>query len=306
MGKATLKHQMIEALKQSGVDYGGTEKQYIRDLAKYADFCKNICGCRRLRECGAHIQDYADHLRDKGLKPSTIHTYLAPVCRIFGVDMGAIHKPKRISAENTRSRGKKAVDNRSDAKPSASPRLAEFAQRVGIRREEYWRLRGRNFVQDESGHWCVEVERGKGGKYQLQRVAPEDVEFVGAYFAGKGPEEYVFTKEELKNKLDLHALRGENAKRQYWRYIEEFKGDPACRERLYDELTARWARYNRKQPMPSYESLQTPYKVRGANRARALKLGYPTTYDRLALLAVSVFHLSHWRLGVTVCNYMLA
>ena len=32
----------------------------------------------------------------------------------------------------------------------------------------------------------------------------------------------------------------------------------------------------------------------------------PTAYNRLALMAVSVFHLSHWRLDVTVCNYILA
>lgn len=29
-------------------------------------------------------------------------------------------------------------------------------------------------------------------------------------------------------------------------------------------------------------------------------------YDRLAVLATSVFHLSHWRCGVTINNYLLA
>ena len=33
--------------------------------------------------------------------------------------------------------------------------------------------------------------------------------------------------------------------------------------------------------------------------------GVPTEYSRLALLAVSVFHLSHWRLDVTVTNYLI-
>ena len=34
-----------------------------------------------------------------------------------------------------------------------------------------------------------------------------------------------------------------------------------------------------------------------------IELGKETEYDRLALLAVSVFHLAHWRCDVTVHNY---
>ena len=32
--------------------------------------------------------------------------------------------------------------------------------------------------------------------------------------------------------------------------------------------------------------------------------GRAVAYDRLALMAVSVFHLAHWRAEVTVKNYM--
>ena len=38
--------------------------------------------------------------------------------------------------------------------------------------------------------------------------------------------------------------------------------------------------------------------VTGADRALAQKLGLPTRYSRLALIAVSVFTLSHWRADV--------
>lgn len=38
----------------------------------------------------------------------------------------------------------------------------------------------------------------------------------------------------------------------------------------------------------------------------AIRKGLLTEYNRLALMAVSVFHLSHWRLDVTVSNYLLA
>ena len=34
------------------------------------------------------------------------------------------------------------------------------------------------------------------------------------------------------------------------------------------------------------------------------QVGRPTEYDRVALMCVSVWHLSHWRLDVTVDHYM--
>lgn len=49
----------------------------------------------------------------------------------------------------------------------------------------------------------------------------------------------------------------------------------------------------------------TPYELRGENKKRAIKNGKPVAYTRLALLATSVFALSHWRLDVTVTNYII-
>ena len=48
------------------------------------------------------------------------------------------------------------------------------------------------------------------------------------------------------------------------------------------------------------------FYLRGLNRKFAQEHNLPTAYNRLTLMAVSVFHLSHWRLDVTVCNYILA
>ena len=48
------------------------------------------------------------------------------------------------------------------------------------------------------------------------------------------------------------------------------------------------------------------YYLRGLNRKFAQEHNLPTAYNRLTLMALSVFHLSHWRLPVTVCNYILA
>lgn len=46
-----------------------------------------------------------------------------------------------------------------------------------------------------------------------------------------------------------------------------------------------------------------PYRLRGDNMTKALASGSPTEYNCLALMYVSVKHLAHWRLDITVTNY---
>ena len=78
---------------------------------------------------------------------------------------------------------------------------------------------------------------------------------------------------------------------------------------LRKELAARYKEFHR--PGDSNKRFlhdimnEKPYKLRGNNYQKAIEQGKETEYNRLALMAVSVFHLSHWRLDVTVTNYMI-
>ena len=279
-----------------------SERLYKRHAVRYGKWCKSTYGCRTPADCAKHIQDYADWLSEQGKSASTIHTYIAGVCRYWQIPMDYIVKPRRVTAENTRSRGVKAVDERSDTKREASPRLYDFASVVGGRRAELRALRKNDLVRDESGYWCVRIRRGKGGKYQEQRVLPEDVELVKSYFDSST--DFVFTKAEMTNKIDLHHLRALQAQRTFAYYNEQVK-DETYRARLLKELQARWERCNNKKKW-NPKLAEGNYYIRGANRALAQKYGLPTQYSRLAVLAVSVFTLSHWRCDVTVANYLLA
>lgn len=275
--------------------------QYRQHAIKFGEWCKKEYGVKAFADCKPYIQKYADWLVSKGLRDSTVHTYLAAVCRFFDVNLGTISKPKRVCAHNTRSRGKKKSDARRSASREASPRLYDFALKVGIRRAEYGHLLREDFVIDESGHPCVFVAKGKGGKKQLQRILPEDVSFVRSYFDGS--EKYVFSRAEMRNDIDLHALRAVQAHRAYEYYCRRIELEG--REKLAEEIRIRWAKYNIKDWDESVIR-EKPYYIRGANKKLAIEHGLPLVYDRLALMAVSVFHLSHWRLDVTVSNYMLA
>ena len=278
-----------------------SEQQYQRNTIKFANWVKATYGVRDFSDCKPYIQSYCDYLASTGKSASTIHTYIAAPCRYFDVHMEDIEKPLRYCSENKRSRGTPKADSRKNAKREASHRLWDFASVVGVRRNEYRRLRRNDLVVDESGYTCVRVTRGKGGKFQLQRVLPEDEEFIRAYFDNS--ESYVFSEEEMANKQDLHSLRAAQARRAYEYYLGRIEAEG--REKLVQELKSRWELYcNKKWEYKLVK--QKPYLLRGKNREFAEKHGLPVQYDRLALLAVSVFHLSHWRLGVTVNNYLLA
>lgn len=181
---------------------------------------------------------------------------------------------------------------------------------VGVRRSEYAALRGSDIGVDEVGMYVL-IRKGKGGKMQKQRVLPCDEDAVCAYF--NGTENYVFSRAEMRNKIDLHALRAVQAQRAYLYFLRRMETENGYREVLLAQLRLMWKRDDLVRrdngKVPKYWSRKLhegTYWLRGENRALAKRLGRPVGYDRLALLAVSVFCLSHWRHDVTVVNYLLA
>ena len=290
-----------------------TESQYKKHALKFAEYCKSTYRCKTLEECKEHIQDYSNYLTASGKTPSTTHTYLAGICRVLDVPPEDINKPIRVVAHNTRSRGTKAVDIRKDAGREASPRLYDFAQIAGIRRNEYLHLRPDDLVEDDFGNPCILVHKGKGGKQQLQRILPEELESVKAVFDHPADERHLFSKAELTNKIDLHHLRALRAQRMYRYYLEHIQNEKGYREQLIAEIRHTWEQDDLNRIDNGYRpkrwsdcKINGNYVLRGHNRDLALKNGLPVSCDRLALLAVSIYHLAHWRHDVTVANYLLA
>lgn len=290
-----------------------TERQYKKHALKFVEYCKSTYRCKTLEDCKSHIQDYTNYLTASGKTPSTTHTYLAGICRVLDVSLEDINKPIRIVAENTRSRGSKAVDIRKDAGREASPRLYDFAVIVGIRRNEYLHLAPDDLVTDDFGNWCIRVKKGKGGKRQLQRILPEELEAVKAVFDNPADANHLFSKDEMNNKIDLHHLRALRAQQMYRCYLNRIQTENGYREQLISEIRHTWEKDDEARKENGYRAkrwsdmkVTGQYILRGNNRKLAKKHGLPVKYDRLALLAVSIFHLSHWRHDVTVANYLLA
>ena len=284
-----------------------TQKKYKNHAIKFLDWCKTTYGTNKPKYCRKHIQEYANYLSADGKSSNTIHDYIVGVCRIFSVPLRDINLPKRIAAENTNNRranGPKAVDSRSDANPEYSPKLVAIASVVGVRRAEYKNLRKNDFTFDEAGWPCIRVRKGKNGKKQLQRIPAESAEILQSFFDGS--DAYLFTANELRNKINLHRIRGEVARKWYAIYAHKIMTEPGYEIALREKLRKRYEECGVLDQKWNSHEMTGKYKIRGANRIRAIELGLPTEYYRLAVMAVSVFHLSHWRNNVTVSNYLLA
>lgn len=296
-----------------GITDNQTVTAYKKDCKLFAGYCK-VQGVKRPDQLQGKekelLQGYEKQLEKTGYSPATIHRRLAAPCKATGINMNEIEKPKRTAGKIIRSRNQDANrQGKIEATEARYNRLICLQKAVGIRRTELSRLTGTDLTEDESGYLCVNVSRGKGGKRQLQRLLPEDEKSVIEIFRGVNPDQKLFSSDEMNNKIDLHGIRREQAQRAYKYYYDRLKNEPGYKYQCRKELAARYKEFHR--PGDSNKRFlhdimnEKPYKLRGENRQKAIEQGKETEYNRLALMMVSVFHLSHWRLDVTVTNYLI-
>ena len=303
-----IMQKAIEKLQKYQHDV--TRKQYIKQMKLYVQFCREHFNARSFEECQNHIQEYSDFLQKENYSASTIHTYLASVCAVYEINLATISKPVRHVAEYKKGRNKRCTDAKNDINNPSWSHIIEFQRRVGIRRDELKCLRGNDFTYDESGHPCIVVQKGKGGKRQLQRILEKDVEFIKSYFDSASSNERIFNEKYFQNNLNFHRLRAECAKEYYYEQLQKLKENPAYRAQLEQEIKLRWNTTNKKKNGKTKqfrnEEIYGIYTLRGKNRILAKEKGLPLNYDKTALLATSLFKLSHFRNDVTIASYMLA
>lgn len=309
--KLTITQQIMRdaAEKLKVHEHDLTRKQYTNNVKRYVKFCREKYNVKTFEDCKSYIQEYSNYLQKENYTASTIHTYLAAVCCVFKVDMASIQKPVRHTADYTKGRENKLRDVSSDINNPKFSYVVDFQRKVGIRRDELMRLTGHDFVYDESGYPCVRVLKGKGGKTQYQRILDEDVAFVKAYFDRVGEKERVFDRKYFQNDLNFHILRSQCAKRYYNVQLEKMKNDPKYCGQLEKEILKRWnamnIKKNGKPKVFDWRECKGVYTLRAKNRKLAQEKGLSVNYDKTALLATSIFVLSHWRNDVTVASYLL-
>lgn len=313
MGKESIQHRLC-SIALIGITDNHTITVYKRDCKHFASYCRQngVKTPEQLEKRKIEIlQKYEASLENAGYKPATIHRYLSAPCKALNINMNQIDKPRRTADLISRGRDCEAnSQGRREITQDRFSRLVTVQQATGYRRSELAKLRGRDLRVDESGYLCVYVHNGKGGKDQLQRILPQDINMVKKIFNDVKPNEKVFSHEEMNNKINLHAIRAEQARRAYSYYAERLKNEPAYKYMCQKELALRYKTMHTADRQTNKKFLHDiindkPYILRGANREKAISQGKSVTYNRLAMMMVSVFHLSHWRLDVTSVNYLV-
>lgn len=289
-----------------------TRKQYIRNMKYFVQYCRSEHNCRSLDECKHYIDVYINFLIDKGLSASTIHTYAAAIAATYQIPLQSIKKPLRIIAEFTRGRKEIQYPHSSqDLENPAYKRICCFAEKCGIRRAEYAKLKKSSWVIDPStGKHAIFVERGKHGKEQYQLVRDEDVPWFEEFFAAVPDGEYLFSKQEMNNRINLHKFRSDNAKRWYAELEEKLKQDPSYAGVMIQHIKSRFENsINPKTGKPKVfnpKSVEGYYYLRGSLRRKQISENKPIRFNKLVVLYVGVHVLAHYRSNVCIQNYLLA
>ena len=303
--KESIQHALCAAALQNVSDK--SVGIYKHDIKVFADYARQhgVKDAESFESSDkrALIQSYADLLLEQGKSPSTIHRYIAPVCKGAGINMADIEKPKRTIDRITRSRSADA-NNQGNVEQTEDrfKRLVDFQKAVGIRRAELARLRPEDIIQTD-GRVYVHITRGKGGKEQYQAVLQDNIDIV-LKTRDTATGERLFSKDEINNKIDLHALRADNAKAAYKYYADKLQESPGLRnqyahmlQRYFYDMNKRLResfpkQYNARLAAFKRDMYQSSgiYKIRGASVDIAREKGLPVEYDRMALM-LSLIHI---------------
>jgi integrase len=271
-----------------------TEKTYLQQCDKFSRYLTNN-GFKKatIQEAEAQVQNYMNDLAKNNYAAASQKTALAAICKALNLKMdGFDYARPEIS-----TRGRDNIGLRNER----NERVIQFAERVGIRRAEYAKLCGKDYVERDGRSYVI-VRKGKGGKYQEQLIAKEDKEFVKKYFDGSNNK--VFTEREVKacHDANIHRLRREHAQKMY----DHYKAMPADqRVKVVELLEERMNANPRKYGRLDRAMLSRPYVVRGIYRKEYMEKGKSVSLDRFAVLAVSILHLSHYREAVVVHHYLI-
>lgn len=352
---SSLKSQIRNraGLNRKGID-NQTHSTYARGINNFVDWCKEK-GINKTKTVFADrkciIQSWTDSMVKKGYSAYTIHTYLAPVCKAFEINMGEIDKPKRRAINITKGRNPNSniQGQRDSNNPTFAPTV-DVSRATGFRRTELKKLKIGMLDVDESGVMAI-YQYGKGNKHQGQRILPADQARVKEIFETArrsaiasgitNPKEiedmYLFHPKQLDNDINYHAIRRAHGKEAY-AYYAKIASTAEGREQLINNLIARWNSHHSETPKPdkkgrrrynaiiikkdgkwqaadprakdSTQFLRTlflpgSYCAQKDNKARLMAAGMQTTFDRVAIRCMSVFHLAHWRDDVTIKHYFL-
>lgn len=274
-----------------------TMKTYQQQVGYFGDWL--IQGGHKkisLEESKDYIQQYIDHLEADGKSPYSINTALASICKATGASQHDYTHPPRTIANIKRGSGERRNDKYNEKNHSD---ILDANRLLGLRRSELRKLRAKDIVERD-GVVIVQT-KGKGGRQNEQiYIFTDEKEAILALKTGKEPNEKIFTQNSFNNDADLHRERALRAQDVYNRVLEDMRQNPDRREYYKQLIQSQYESRGR----ICHENLDNPYCVRGALRQKMIAEDRECSFDRVAVLFVSISVLSHTRSDTTVEHYL--
>lgn len=286
----------VNELKDHIYSYS-TMKTYQQQVGYFGDWLiaeghKKI----NLEDSKDYIQDYIHYLEEDGKSPYSINTALAAICKATGACQHDYTHPPRTIANIERGSGERRNDKYNEKNHAD---ILDANRLLGLRRNELRRLRAKDIVEKD-GVVIVQT-KGKGGRHNEQIYIFEDEkEMILALKAGKEPEDKLFSRDRFDNDADLHNQRALRAQDVYNRVLEDMRLHPERREYYKQQIQS----YYETRGRICKENLDNPYCIRGALRQKMTVQNRDCTFDRVAVLFVSISVLSHTRSDTTVEHYL--
>ena len=290
----------IDAAKDKIFSYS-TMSSYIRFVKDFAKFVESQTGTSRIKieDSVKHIQPYIDHLIDKGDSANTINLKLSAVCKATGQFVVDFQHPIRRYADVIRG-VKPAVRDNFNSKRAAA--ALELNSAVGLRRAELYRLKVDDITWGKD-HAVIQSV-GKGGKHNETLITdPAKLEILEKYYmtAIEENRDTLLSADQMNHDADLHHARAQCAMDEYNRVMADIREHPERRS-FYKDYVIQFFRNHNK---PLKENLDKRYNLRGAGKKMLEKQGRETSFDRVAVLYVSVTILHHYRSDTTVQHYLI-
>lgn len=272
-----------------------TMQTYQNEVKRYGDWleARGLHKCT-MGEASCHVQEYLNYQVDRGLSAYSVHTSCAALSKVFQTNMREYDIPKRQLCDITRSKGVHTNDALNNRRAGD---VLEANRTLALRRNELKNLRASNFT--DNGSTITMSTIGKGGKHNETVFRhPEELAVVRNLLAGKAENDYIFNRESFQNDADFHQSRAEGFQLRYHRIIEDMRNRPEARDEYQQIIKDTFEAQGRE----CKEDLNNPYVCRGSHRASLIEQDISVTYDRTAVMMVSLE--SHFRSDVLVQHYL--
>lgn len=207
------KHEAKREGNTEGIYSWSTYHNYQAVGVQFLKWCRAEHNVRLLEDARPYIEAYIKSRIAGGYSASTIKRDVAALCKIYDLKREnlLIDLPARHRRDITRSRTEKNHDK--EFSEIRNRDVVDFGKGTGLRKHELAKVKGKD-VYTKNGTLFVRT-RGKGGKVREVEVLPQYRNHVQACAQHVGPDELIFQKGQIKNRMDEHAYRREYAQKKY-------------------------------------------------------------------------------------------